>query len=81
MDPCFYRRDDALIIVHLDDMCVAADPDTLTTFHVALFDRFQITTSNGTRFLGMDVDYNRELGFEDEHENLSSVHLGSLYCL
>ena len=62
MDPCFYRRDDALIIVHVDDMRVAADPDTLTTLHVALFDHFQITTSDGTRFLGMDVDYNRELG-------------------
>jgi hypothetical protein len=62
MDPCFYRRDDALIIVHVDDMRVAADPDTLTTLHFALFERFQITTSDGTRFLGMDVDYNRELG-------------------
>jgi hypothetical protein len=61
-DPCFYRRDDALIIVHVDDMRVAANPNTLTTLHFALFERFKITTSDGTRFLGMDVDYNMEHG-------------------
>jgi hypothetical protein len=46
MDPCFYRRTDALIIVHVDDMRIAADFNTLTTIHFALFERFQITTSD-----------------------------------
>jgi hypothetical protein len=59
MDPCFYKRDDALIIVHVDDMCVSASPEVLLLIHKALFDRFKITTSDGSRFLGMDVFYDR----------------------
>jgi hypothetical protein len=62
-DPCFYKRTDALIIVHVDDMRVSATPAVLTAIHTALFDRFKITTSDGSRFLGMDVVYNREEGF------------------
>jgi hypothetical protein len=62
MDGCFYKRDDALIIVHVDDMRVAAPLDVLTTIHSALFDRFKITTGDGTRFLGMDTNYDLTAG-------------------
>jgi hypothetical protein len=62
MDPCFYRRDDALIIVHVDDMRVPAPSDVLTQIHTALFDWFKITTSDGSRFLGMDITYDRTQG-------------------
>ncbi len=51
MDPCFYRRHDALIIFHVDDMRVSAPPDVLLTIHAALYERCKITTSDGTRFL------------------------------
>jgi hypothetical protein len=61
-DPCFYKRHDALIIVHVDDMRVSASPDVLTTLHFALFERFRITTGDGSRFLGMDVTYDRDAG-------------------
>jgi hypothetical protein len=61
LDPCFYKRHDALIIVHVDDMRVSASPDVLTTLHFALFERFTITTGDGSHFLGMDVTYDREV--------------------
>ena len=66
MDPCFYRRpcdissdpdgprSDALIILHVDDMRVAAGPEVLSWIHDQLFSEFQITTSDSGRFLGMD---------------------------
>ncbi len=57
MDPCLYTRDDALIILYVDDLRVAATPAVLTQIHAALFERFQITTSDGDRFLGMDTLY------------------------
>ena len=56
-DACFYKRHDALIIVHVDDMRVTAPPDVLHAIHAALYGHFQITTSEGTRFLGMDSNY------------------------
>jgi hypothetical protein len=39
MDVCFYRRDDALIIVHVDDMRCAASPEVLLTIHQISFVR------------------------------------------
>jgi hypothetical protein len=62
MDPCFYRRPDALIILHVDDMRCAAPPDVLLLIHQALFDRFSITTGDGARFLGMDMHHDRSNG-------------------
>jgi hypothetical protein len=62
LDPCFYKRHDALLIVHVDDMRVSASPDVLVTIHNALHDRFRITTSDGSRFLGMDVVYHCDAG-------------------
>ena len=62
MDACFYRRDDALIIVHVDDMRVSGSLDTVTTIHAALHERFKITTSDATRFLGMDTRYDVTTG-------------------
>jgi hypothetical protein len=61
MDPCFYRlpsgpdanihtgRSKAIIILHVDDMRVAADPETLKFIHDKLFAEFQITTSDTGR--------------------------------
>jgi hypothetical protein len=62
MDVCFYRRSDALIIVHVDDMRCAALPDVLHTIHQALYERFQITTGDGSRFLGMDMTHDSKEG-------------------
>jgi hypothetical protein len=73
MDPCFYRRpipnveangsfNDAIIILHVDDMRVAAPQEILCTIHSQLFDKFQITTSDSGRFLGIDTEYDLEKG-------------------
>ena len=79
MDPCFYRRactaggncnsarSDAIIILHVDDMRVAAPPDILRVIHEQLFREFQITTSDTGRFLGMDVDYDITTGILKMH--------------
>jgi hypothetical protein len=79
MDPCFYRRacipgsgpdaarSDAIIILHVDDMRVAASPAILQIIHDKLFAEFQITTSDTGRFLGMDVDYNLTSGILKMH--------------
>ncbi len=57
MDPCLYKRSDALIILFVDDLRVAATTPVLKEIHAALFEKFQITTSDGTRFLSMDTLY------------------------
>jgi hypothetical protein len=62
MDPCFYKRVDSLIIVHVDDMRCSGSPDALLSIHAALFQRFKITTGDGSRFLGMDSNYNLDAG-------------------
>jgi hypothetical protein len=79
MDPCFYRRvcapgtdlngprSDAIIILHVDDMRVAAAPDVLQIIHDQLFNEFQITTSDSGRFLGMDTEYNLDTGIFKMH--------------
>jgi hypothetical protein len=76
MDPCLYRRSDALIILFVDDLRVAASPSVLAEIHAALFDKFQITTSDGTRFLGMDTMYNVEKGYLKLHMEtyIVSIH-------
>ncbi len=50
MDPCLYRRVDALIILFVDDLRVAATPSVLRDIHASLFKEYKITTSDGTRF-------------------------------
>jgi hypothetical protein len=79
MDPCFYRRpcevtpdsddarSDAIIILHVDDMRVAAPPDILKVIHDQLYNEFQITTSDCGRFLGMDTEYNLTTGIFKMH--------------
>jgi hypothetical protein len=62
MDACFYRRDDALIIVHVDDMRCSGTFDTVTAIHAALHERFKITTSDASCFLGMDTRYDLNAG-------------------
>jgi hypothetical protein len=67
MDPCLYRRVDAIIILFCDDLRVAGQPSTVSGIKEALFKEFQITTSDGTRFLGMDTTYDMESGFLKMH--------------
>jgi hypothetical protein len=79
MDPCFYRRkcvactnptgprSDAIIILHVDDMRVAAAPDVLVVIHDQIFAEFQITTSDSGRFSGMDTEYNIDAGVFKMH--------------
>jgi hypothetical protein len=62
MDACFYKRNDSALIMHVDDMRVSVAPDALTAIHNALFARFKITTGDGTRFLGMDKNYDISTG-------------------
>jgi hypothetical protein len=40
MDPCLYRRSDALIILIVDDLRVAASSSVLASIHSALFAKF-----------------------------------------
>jgi hypothetical protein len=67
MDPCLYRRKDSIIILFCDDLRVAGLQDTVMEIKAALYKEFQITTSDGTRFLGMDTYYNMELGYLKLH--------------
>jgi hypothetical protein len=79
MGPYFYRRkcqtvcdptcsrSDAIIILHVDDMRVAAAPDVLKLIHDQMFQEFQITTSDTGRFLGMDTEYDLEAGVFKMH--------------
>ena len=79
MDPCFYRRrcsdtvgatsarSDAIIILHVDDMRVAATADVLKEIHAQLYAEFQITTSDSGRFLGMDTEYDIQSGVFKMH--------------
>ncbi len=62
MDACFYKRDDALIIVHVDDMRCSGTPAALLSIHAALLQRFKITTGDGSRFLGMNSHYDVTAG-------------------
>jgi hypothetical protein len=73
MDPCFYRRDvsvtvpngpscDAIIILHVDDMRVAGEAQVLRDLHSKLYAKFEITTSDSGRFLGMDAEYDLAKG-------------------
>jgi hypothetical protein len=76
MDPCLYRRKDALIILFVDDLRVAATATVLKEIHLALFNKFQITTSDGTRFLGMDTVYDLKRGYLKLHMEtyIVSIH-------
>jgi hypothetical protein len=78
MDPCFYRRpihntvgndacSDAIIILHVDDMRVAAPAPVLADLHARLYAKFEITTSDTGRFLGMDTEYNLANGVLKMH--------------
>ena len=88
LDPCFYRRpissnahdptlaqSDAIIILHVDDMRVAAYPTVLATIKAQLYAEFEITTSDTGRFLGMDVNYDLANGILKMHMNTYSLFL------
>jgi hypothetical protein len=76
MDPCLYTRKDALIILFVDDLRVAATPSVLEEIHSVLYAKFQITTSDGTRFLGMDTIYDVKKGYLKLHMEtyIVSIH-------
>jgi hypothetical protein len=76
MDPCLYRRKDALIILFVDDLRVAATPSVLKDIHAALYKEYKITTSDGTRFLGMDTLYDAKKGYLKLHMEtyIASIH-------
>jgi hypothetical protein len=57
LDSCFYRRDDAVLILYCDDLRIGASPSVLASLHDSLSQKFSITTAPGNRFLGMDVYY------------------------
>ena len=72
IDPCFFRRREAsglfsLLICHVDDSRVGATKEILAEIYQALFDEFEITTADGTRFLGMDMVYDRQAGILTLH--------------
>ena len=72
MDPCFFRRLEpdgrySLIITHVDDSRVGAAPAVLEEIYTALFNEFRITVADGSRFLGMDVAYDRDAGYLKLH--------------
>jgi hypothetical protein len=67
MDPCLYKRNDALIILFCDDLRVAGSSETVLKIKEALVEKFQITTSDGTRFLGMDTVYDIKEGYLKLH--------------
>jgi hypothetical protein len=67
MDPCLYKRADAIIILFCDDLRVAGQPSTVMEIKDALYKEFQITTSDGTRFLGMDTAYDIKSGYLKMH--------------
>jgi hypothetical protein len=63
MDGCLYRRHDAILILYCDDLRIGASSAVLASLKEAFFARFQITTAPGDRFLGMDTEYRRDLGY------------------
>ncbi len=80
LDACFYRRpisgnagdihsakSNAILILHVDDMRVAAAPAVLANIHQLLFQKFEITTSDSGRFLGMDTTYDMAAGILRMH--------------
>jgi hypothetical protein len=67
MDPCLYKRADSIIILFCDDLRVAGLPSTVLEIKAALYKTFQITTSDGARFLGMDTHYDMDLGYLKLH--------------
>jgi hypothetical protein len=81
LDACFYRRpvsettstephdarSDAILILHVDDMRVAAPPAVLASIHRLLYQKFEITTSDSGHFLGMDTTYDMTAGILRMH--------------
>jgi hypothetical protein len=76
MDPCLYKRSDAIIILFCDDLRVAGLPEIVLEIKAALVKEYQITTSDGTRFLGMDTHYDLENGYLKLH---METYIGSTY--
>ena len=68
LDPCFFKRFDevsqtyTLIILHCDDLRVAATESVLQEIHDALWKEYEITSTDCTRFLGMDCQYDYDAG-------------------
>jgi hypothetical protein len=65
-----------LIILFVDDLRVAATTAVLKAIHDALLLKFQITTSDGFMFLGMDTVYDIKRGYLKLHMEtyITSIH-------
>ena len=63
MDSCLYKRSDAILILYCDDLRIGASKVVLESLQAAFFEKFEITTAPGNRFLGMDSAYNRDEGY------------------
>jgi hypothetical protein len=58
------------------DLRVAATPSVLREIHAALYQEYKITTSDGTRFLGMNTLYDLKKGYLKLHMEtyIQSIH-------
>jgi hypothetical protein len=63
MDSCIYKRSDAILILYCDDLRIGASASVLASLQAAFYQKFEITTAPGDRFLGMDTLYNYEQGY------------------
>jgi hypothetical protein len=68
LDKCFFKRLEedgslSLMILHVDDFRLGATTKIQDELYKLLFDKWQVTTCSGLRFLGMDVYYDRDAGY------------------
>jgi hypothetical protein len=67
LDPCFYRRVEptgelTLLISYVDDFRIGGTDTAIKEVYQAMFAAWGITSCDGTRFLGLDVSYDRPDG-------------------
>ena len=53
-------------------MRLIGEPDVLKEIYTALYDEFKVTVADGSRFVGMDVVYDRPNGVLTLHGNICS---------
>jgi hypothetical protein len=67
LDPCFYKRREpsgemTLLISYVDDFRIGGSETVVQAVYEAMFKEWGITSCDGTRFLGLDVAYDRQVG-------------------
>jgi hypothetical protein len=55
LDSCLYRREDAILILFCDDLRIGASDVVLTSLYRSFYEKFDITTASGDRFLSMTL--------------------------